>query len=300
MFLRTDRTDIATYGVARAPGERADATSLLRPAPTGPPAYGQPAPAGPPTAVGWAGPPQAGGELTCPRCGHRSPPTRIRCERCGMELRPAMQMPVETAPLKEPSTPGRSRTGLVVALVLAGIAVLVVGTYFLVHRAAEDGPPAGPTGAAPPSAAPLVRVDSAAVRVRASSTNPNETRYRAASMLDGDRTTAWNSGGDKLDSNVGVRLTFTFDRPVRLARINLINGYVRTKVLFDGNERVARFTVGTGSGEVAWDLKDSDQPQSLDLDGQPTDTVTLTVDGVYPGNKYKDVCVTEIVFFERT
>jgi hypothetical protein len=144
-----------------------------------------------------------------------------------------------------------------------------------------------------------VRVDSAAVRVRASSTNPDEKRYRAISMLDGDRATAWNSNGDKQASNVGVRLTFTFDGPVRLARITLVNGYVRSKVLFDGNERVAKFTVATDAGQVPWDLKDSDQPQSLDLGGQPTTTVTLTVDGVYPGNKYRDVCVTEVTFFER-
>jgi hypothetical protein len=290
MFLRPDKPESESYGIARAPGERADATAILTP-----PDAGRAPPPTPQPQV-WTGTAQPHtGELLCPRCGYRSEPTRTRCEQCGMELRSTHVLPHMTPVLKAPSGP-RKRTGLVVALVLGAIAVLVVGTYLLVHR------PAGGTSPPPASPAPvaqLVRIDSKTVRARASSTNPNQPRYRVASIQDGNRATAWNSNGDRLDSNVGVSVTFTFDRPVKLARITMINGYVRTKVLYRGNERVARLTVQADSAEAAWDVKDSDQPQSLDLAPLPTNKVTLVVDAVYPGNKYRDVCITEVSFYEQ-
>jgi ribosomal protein L37E len=289
MFLRPDKPESESYGIARSPGERADATAILTP-----PGAGRAAP--PPQPQVWTGTAQPhAGELTCPRCGHRSPLTRTRCEQCGMELRATHVLPHMTPPLKAPSA-RRKRTGLVVALVLLAIAVLVLGTYLLVHRP-NNAPPPSPASAAP--VARLVRIDSGTVRVRASSTNPNEPRYRVASIQDGSRATAWNSHGENQDSNVGVTVTFTFDRPVKLARITMINGYVRRKDLFQGNERVAKLTVQADAAEAAWDVRDSDQPQSLDLDPKPTNKVTLVIDAVYPGNRYRDVCITEVVFYER-
>jgi uncharacterized OB-fold protein len=296
MFLRPDKQESESYGVARAPGERVDSTAVLTPPPMRQPtrSYADPSPQ-PQPFTGSAAP--MAGELICPRCGYRSAPTRVRCERCGTELRHTMYAPEMAEPMKAPPGPRRSRAWLVVAGVLAGVAVLIVGTYLLVHRGSQPGPAAPP----PPVAAPpaeLIRVDPKTVRAAASSTNPNEARYKVASTMDGKRSTAWNSNGDRLDSNVGQRLTYTFSKPVKLARVTIVNGYARSPTLFKGNERVAKMTLQTDAGQAQWDLADNDQPQSLDVKPEPTKKVVLVVDAVYDGNKYKDVCVTEVSFFE--
>ncbi|HEU5110195.1 MAG TPA: hypothetical protein VFT95_16770 [Micromonosporaceae bacterium] len=295
MFLRPDKQEPESYGVARAPGERADSTSVLTPPPVRQPTRSY-APVPQPQTFAASAAPTAG-ELICPRCGHRSAPTRVRCERCGQELRATMMMPEPAESMKEPVGPRRGKGWLIVLGVFLAVALLAAGTWFLVHRERPTTPGPGPV-AAPPPQTQLVPIDQATIEAAASSTNPNENRYKVASLLDGKRATAWNSNGDRLDSNVGQRVTFTFDRPVNLARVTIINGYVRTPVLFKGNERVAKMTIQTDAGKAQWDLADSDQVQTLDIQPATTNKVVLIVDAVYDGNKYKDVCITEVNFFE--
>jgi predicted amidophosphoribosyltransferase len=55
--------------VARAPGERIEATSTMPPYPAAEEQTDVPM-----------------GAISCPRCAYRSAPTRVRCERCGEEL----------------------------------------------------------------------------------------------------------------------------------------------------------------------------------------------------------------------
>ena len=133
-------------------------------------------------------------------------------------------------------------------------------------------------------------VDADTVKVKASSVQKRagSVSYVAANMLDGDRTTAWNSNGDKVGSGEGVVLTFTFEGPLRLRGVALLNGYQKTtkdgKNLYKANGRVSGFTVVTDNSTKEWKVKDSPEPQALEADLGETSTVTLTVTGVYPGN----------------
>ena len=89
------------------------------------------------------------------------------------------------------------------------------------------------------------------------------TTYDPANMLDGDPATGWRVSGDA----TGTVLTFTFDEPVTLTSVGLVNGYAKTSVDGSGTE----FDLYTGSRrvlEVEWVLDGGEPiPQSL-VDGE--------------------------------
>jgi len=271
--------------VARAPGERDEATQV------GPP----PQPAGFDSPRAEPLPPPVltpVGEVACPRCGYPNPPTRVRCQRCGHELRP----PEPVAPL--PPLPPPARSGvpwlwLAVIGVVAVLAVAAAGFLLVNHFWGDDS-----GTAEAPAQETLVRVDPASVHATASSTSPDPAQYGVANTLDGNRATAWHSFGEE-EASVGVHLTYRFARPVRLARITMVNGFARSPTDYRNNQRVARFAVRTEAGSRDWALRDTADPQTFDLDAAPTTSVVLTVEAVYPGAVYKDVTVTEIAFDER-
>jgi Nicotine adenine dinucleotide glycohydrolase (NADase) len=283
MFLQQD-SEPEPEVVARAPGEQGDAPTIT---PAGPPATAGPSP----------------GQLTCSRCGHHNPPDRVRCERCGQELagqrRAAPLPPVPPAP---PSPPrqfgwvGWLIAALAAVAVAAGAVVLVVA---LLDGGDDSDDQAGPTDSPPaptetpePSPEP---VDPDDVTATASSTL-SDNRFVVTNTLDGDRTTCWQSAGDQLESNVGVQLTYQFPEPVRIARITLVNGWARSPADFQNNQRVARASVNTDAGTTIWRVRDTAEPQTLELDPEPTSLVTLVIQEVYPGERFRDLAVTEVAF----
>ncbi|MEO3815989.1 hypothetical protein [Plantactinospora sp. B24E8] len=282
MFLR-DASEPEARVVARTPGEVEDVTAVFAPPP--PPAARQvPAGYGPVTV--------RPGEVACPSCGYGNPAARIRCQRCGRELRvvpvsvPPPPMPPAPAPIRR-----RPRYPLI-ALVAALVVAVVAATGLLVARSGvlQNRPGATPSAAPVPIPADRVRAD-------ASSIVPESARFAVGNLLDGDLATCWQSDGDRLRNNIGVRLTFEFDAPVRLARITLVNGYARTPTDYRNNERAARLTVVTEGGSVPWVLPDSAEAQTIDLPTvAPTGTVTLVVEEVYPGTRFRDLAITEITF----
>jgi hypothetical protein len=286
MFMRPAQETEGFSPIARTPGE---STGVLAP-----PVRQEPAR----TFVEAAPPPvPPSGGVICPRCRHGNPETRTRCELCGAELRPAWNVAVAQPPPEPPAQPRpRGRLWLLIAAMIGVALLTAAGAYAVVARPWERlGGGANPP--APPPAAATVAVDPSRVKATASSTNPEEPRYKVASTLDGNRSTAWNSHGET-EPNEGVRLTYTFDKPVKLVRITVVNGYARNATLFRGNERVKKLTVTTDAGATPWTLKDTADAQTLTLDGAATKAVTFTIDSVYKGNKYKDVCITEVGFYE--
>ncbi|MEJ3750439.1 hypothetical protein WEI85_45175 [Actinomycetes bacterium KLBMP 9797] len=283
-FLRT-APEPAEFGPGRQPGERGDATGVLRTRTDG---TGLLPEADMPT-------PQPG-EVVCPRCGEINSMDRIRCQRCGLELR--MPMPPPPPPLEPappPPSPGMRRwVPLIGALVVA--ALLVGGAIFLGTR---DNPAPGgqnPPGGGP-AAAGLVRVDPASIQVTASSTHP-ERRFAVGNLLDGNPGTVWQSDG-RSGSNVGVRLTFRFSGDIQLARITLVNGDGRSAQDYTNNERAARVRLSSGSWSAGWDLRDAVDPQALDIDTGPVSSVTLAVEATYPSTRFPDLAISEVAFDVR-
>ena len=193
--------------------------------------------------------------------------------------------------------PGPRRSRAWIAILAAVLAVLLVGTAITIFVLRRDG---DPTFAQPdPTASQaLIAVPGSAVSVTATAADPDTVPYGVQNTIDGKRDTAWHSGGHLIPTNVGVEVRFAFNRPVKLARVTVINGFARSNTDFTNNHRVQKMRVRTASAERAWSMTDTFEPQSLDLDGAPTSTVTFVIEATYPGTKFQDVCLTEVTFDE--
>jgi hypothetical protein len=282
LFMRPERLSTGR-AVPRIPGEADDPTTgWIRP--VAPVPYVDERPPGP--------------GLRCPRCAHVSAPTRVRCERCGLDLRTPFP-----ATVYQPE-PRRSRRGRRIAIALTAVAltgVMAAATVLFVRTALRDpvpAPAAAPSGVLSTSpGGRLVQVDPASVTASASSSIP-APRFAPGNTLDGDRTTAWHSDGRKVPNTIGITLSFRFNRPVRLARIAIVSGFARSTTDYTNNQRMARASVQTDAGTKSWKLADTWEVQSLDLDPAPVTSVTFVVEEVYLGTRYKDVTVSEVVFSE--
>jgi predicted amidophosphoribosyltransferase len=106
MFLRQQEPDTQPRAVPRSPDESVDSTRQF-PTQT----YGR----APQPVVTGPGP-------QCPACGYPNEPARVRCERCGRELRQARPQQVVLGP-PEVAPPDR-RWLMILLIVLAVLAVL--------------------------------------------------------------------------------------------------------------------------------------------------------------------------------
>jgi len=186
----------------------------------------------------------------------------------------------------------------VVGLTLAGTAI-----YFVLNRTGRTTTTtttasASASAAASRSAGAVgTAVPAASIKATASSTGKRDgaVTYVAANTLDGKPQTAWNSSG----GGTGITLTFTFAEPVHLSGLTMLDGYQKTNSagdLWALNSRVKALTVDTDGGSWTWDLTDTKDLQTLNQDLGTTSKVTLTVEDVYPGAKYKDIAISELSF----
>ncbi|WP_415836628.1 discoidin domain-containing protein [Nocardioides marinus] len=104
------------------------------------------------------------------------------------------------------------------------------------------------------------------------------TSYEAGNMVDGDPETAWRVDGDAS----GETLRFTFDEPVTLTSVGLVNGYAKTSVdgsgtefdLYAGGRRVLQVQwVLDGEAVIDQALSDGDR----ELQRVDTGAVEVTV-----------------------
>jgi len=121
--------------------------------------------------------------------------------------------------------------------------------------------------------------------------------YHVKEIKDNDPKTAWVEG--KADDGIGEWVEFTYDPPVILERISVINGYMRSETLYYANNRVKKIRIsfddGTHFDQV---LKDGElKPQIITLpEPKQAGKVRLTILETYKGSKYNDTCISEIIF----
>jgi hypothetical protein len=121
--------------------------------------------------------------------------------------------------------------------------------------------------------------------------------YSIRNTLDGNTRTAWNNHSAVRGSGVGETLTYRFSSPVRLVRIDLVNGYAKTAELRADNGRIRGVVILTDGHTVRATLSDTASRQRLDRDFGLTRKVTLRVRSIYPGARYTDLALTEIAFW---
>ena len=132
--------------------------------------------------------------------------------------------------------------------------------------------------------------------------------YPVTNINDMKGDTAWVAGKN---GGIGESLTLTLKKPVHVSEIGIIPGYAKSKKLYFANNRVQELEiVVNGNHVVKASLPDeyiSFGPYSykgyelIDLGDYPGDarTITLTVKKVYPGSKYNDTCISEVLLRKR-
>lgn len=193
-------------------------------------------------------------------------------------------------------------------LVLMGVIVFNLGSDDPAPQRAEvvdaadvsdtSSAPAVAEPASPSEAAPEVELSVAEASASSVLEPDGSVTYEPQRTLDGQPETAWNDGVD--GDPTGEWLEYTFDAPVRIARIEVRNGYDKTVGdldLFDANARVRDLTIETDDTSTEAQLSDTREPQSI---GGPTGAacrVRVVVDSVYKGSRFSDVAVSEVAFF---
>jgi hypothetical protein len=140
----------------------------------------------------------------------------------------------------------------------------------------------------------------------ASSTLEGKVSYEVGHLIDRDLRTAWVEGVD--GSGVGEWVDITLratDPPGDFPRFRssflIANGYVTTDAIWKKNARVKTMTALVGEQELATvKLLDSRTLQWFDLPDIPglyerDVTVRFRIDSVYPGTKYEDTCLSQLV-----
>lgn len=235
--------------------------------------------------------------FTCPECREPNPASRLLCQRCGALLEPPR------APLPPSLAPGQSWRWRAPLILLGIAAVGAVLAAVLGASLRSDGglSPSARSAATTARAAPSapVRVDPDSISASASSELPpdGDVTYWIGNTLDGDRRTAWNSHGAVDGNGVGDTITYRFSSPLRLTRIELVNGYVKTAELRVDNSRIRGVVIVTDRRTLRATLRDTASRQRLDRDFGVTRKVTLRVTSIYPGARYSDLALTEIAFW---
>jgi len=226
----------------------------------------------------------------CPHCGATNAASRTVCGRCRSALdsgAPPSAVP-QPAPEVTQAEP-ESWWLLLVVTVTAGLLTVVVVLVLLGARGAGILPsPAPATGSAP------LEVRS----VTASSTLPPAGRvtYEAANLLDGNPSTAWNEGAR---GAVGEWVELNLREEARITRLLVWNGYQKG-AQFTQNGRVRRLLIDAGGRRFTVELLSVTGSQAVDFP-QPVNTrrIRLTVDAIFPGDRYPDTALSEIEVYGR-
>lgn len=134
--------------------------------------------------------------------------------------------------------------------------------------------------------------------VSATSTLAPESAFAAANLFDGRRECVWAEGA--ANAGEGEGLSFEFAQLVNITAIQIWNGYQRSDNHYSANARLRNFEFGAaGSPAQSYTLADRKAGQRIELAaaarGQKFD---LKIRDVFKGGKYKDLAISDLVFFD--
>jgi len=123
--------------------------------------------------------------------------------------------------------------------------------------------------------------------------------YEESRLFDGDPGTAWSTKGD----GKGAELTVTLSEPHALSSLQIWPGYHRSDELWKQNAMPSKVSVSVNGGPaMSFTLPEKmevEPPTRLVLPAKVTaKTVTLRIDEVRPGTKYKDTLISELRFYD--
>ena len=140
--------------------------------------------------------------------------------------------------------------------------------------------------------APIGGMQSSCSSYRSSNRYPCD----ASCAFDGDASSAWNSN----NSRSGQWLRVEWPQSQKIAGFTFVNGYAKDTEVWQNNSRVRLFSIYVNDEDYlgSFYLDDDDQTQFFPLDGSIECTSLLfQFDETYAGDRYDDLCVTEIQFY---
>ncbi len=122
--------------------------------------------------------------------------------------------------------------------------------------------------------------------------------HSASRIMDGDKNTAWVEGAD--GQGYGQSVRFEFNNVYLVNGIKIRAGYQKNDDIYYKNSRPKEICAeySDGTSEV-FKLEDIGQNEQVLTFSRPVETnmVNLTIESVYPGEKYEDTCISEVIFF---
>lgn len=142
---------------------------------------------------------------------------------------------------------------------------------------------------------PPVLVDGS---IAASSVLEPANAYSPEQLFDSRKEFVWAEGAKGNGEN--ETLTFRFNDDQSITSIKLWNGYQRSQKHFESNTRVKTFELASANGtKTKYTIADSMEPQVIALtEPLKGKSLQLTILEVYPGKDYKDLVLSEILFFD--
>ncbi len=134
--------------------------------------------------------------------------------------------------------------------------------------------------------------------VSATSTLEPQEAYNADFLFDSSLEFGWAEGQE--DEGVGEKVQISFDRPIRVEKVKIWNGYQRSDRHFKRNARAKMVTFGPmGQAGNEFTLSDEQGGQVLDL-SEPIEgnEFELAINDFYAGESYTDLLLSEMRFFD--
>ncbi len=129
-----------------------------------------------------------------------------------------------------------------------------------------------------------------------------EKNYKADNLRDAGDEGAWVEGAK--GDGIGESLTLKLPKPAKISRVGIVNGYATSKDLYQANGRVAELDVSVNGGEAKRVsipdefLENEKFFFDLPASEKPVETVKLTIAKAYPGAKFQDTALTELVLIQ--
>ena len=127
--------------------------------------------------------------------------------------------------------------------------------------------------------------------------------YNPENLIDHDTATTWAL---PFKENGSVILDFHISAE-KIKYIEVFNGYGKSLLRHGQNSRAKQVSIyadRVNTANIIWkgELKDTLGFQKIILDNQPKNTshIFLKINSVYPGNKWNDLCISEIKFFGQS
>lgn len=127
---------------------------------------------------------------------------------------------------------------------------------------------------------------------------PDGTEHQAENVADWDRATAWVEGQES--DGVGESITLRLNKPAKVSRVGIVNGYAKSRELYAANNRVMMLKVSVNDGKP-FDVEIPDEYLAdehfwFDLPKPATlvKTIKMVIAAIYPGSTYKDTAMSDI------